>query len=79
MNPWTYSGNVYRSSAPGTTAFPLVSDVGNEIKYLQRSHIHAYTSEDEGVTWVELSSTSDFTLNTAGTEVVLTTGTTAGQ
>ena len=79
MAVWTYSGNVYNSSPAGTTAFPLVSGAGYNIEYLQRSHIHAYTSEDEGVSWVELSSTSDFTLNTAGTEVVLTTGITAGQ
>ncbi len=74
MPVWTYSGNVYNSSPAGTTAFPLVSEAGNPIGYLKRSHIHVSYSADSGQTWLELSTPSEYGFNTAGTEVILVNG-----
>ena len=74
MAVWTYSGNVYNSSPAGTTTFPLVSGAGYKIDYLQRSHIHVYNSVDEGSTWIELTTPTDYSLNAEGTEVVLVAG-----
>ena len=74
MAVWTYSGNVFDSSPSGTTDFPLVSGAGHKIDYLQRSHIHVYSSVDGGTTWAELAAVADYNLNTEGTEVVLTYG-----
>ena len=74
MAVWTYSGNVYNSSPAGTTVFPLTSGAGNPIEYLQRSHIHVYSSTDDGSTWTELSTPADYSLDSAGTNVVLVAG-----
>lgn len=74
MTIWVYSGNVYNASPPGTTTFPLVSEAGNAIEYLQRSHIHVYKSTDEGKNWLEIGSPASWSLNEEGTSVVLTAG-----
>lgn len=79
MNPWAYSGNVYDASAPGTTTFSLVAASGDEIQYLQRSHIHVYTSNDNGLKWNEVDPALGFTFNAEGTQIILTNGITAGQ
>ena len=78
MAVWIYSGNVYDSSPAGTTTFPLVSRAGNTIEYLQRSHIKVYSSVDQGYTFTQLATPTDYSLNVAGTEVVLTTGISQG-
>ena len=78
MNPWAYSGNVYDAAAAGTTNFPLVANSGNEIRYLKRSHIHVYLSDDQGKNWNELAP-DGFSFNAEGTEVVLAEGITEGQ
>ena len=79
MAVWIYSGNVYDSSPAGTTTFPLVSRAGNTIEYLQRSHIKVYSSVDQGYTFTQLATPTDYSLNVAGTEVVLTTGISQGE
>lgn len=79
MATWTYSGNIYDASPPGTTSFPLVTEAGNAINYLQRSHIHVYKSADSGVTYTELTFAADYQFNTEGTVIVLNSGTAAGE
>ena len=76
---YTFSGNVYDSSAAGTTTFALTSSDGNPIRYLQRSHIHVYLSSDNGDTWVEQSRPAAWDFDAAATSIVLVTGITAGQ
>ena len=79
MATWTYSGNTYDASPPGTTTFPLTTEAGNAINYLQRSHIHVYKSVDNGVVYTELTFPADYGFNTAGTAIVLAAGTAAGE
>ena len=79
MVTYTYSGNIYDSSAAGTTTFALTSSAGNSIGYLQKAHIHVYLSDDDGKTWSEKSRPAEWDFNAAGTSVVLSTGITAGQ
>ena len=79
MATWTYSGNIYDASPPGTTTFPLTTEAGNVINYLQRSHIHVYKSVDSGASYSELTFGSDYQFNTEGTSIVLNTGTAAGE
>ena len=79
MATWTYSGNVYDASPPGTTSFALTTEAGVAINYLQRSHIHVYKSVDSGLTYTELSFNADYTFNTEGTVIVLNVGTAAGE
>ena len=79
MATWTYSGNIYDASPPGTTTFPLTTEAGNAINYLQRSHIHVYKSVDSGATYAELTFASDYEFNTAGTEIILNAGIAAGE
>jgi len=79
MATWTYSGNIYDASPPGTTSFPLTTEAGNVINYLQRSHIHVYKSVDNGVTYTELTFATDYQFNTEGTVIVLNTGIAAGE
>lgn len=79
MATWTYSGNIYDASPPGTTTFPLTTEAGNAINYLQRSHIHVYKSVDSGVAYTELTFATDYQFNTEGTEIVLNTGIAAGE
>ena len=79
MATWTYSGNIYDASPPGTTTFPLTTEAGNAINYLQRSHIHVYKSVDSGVAYTELTFAVDYQFNTEGTEIVLNTGIAAGE
>ena len=79
MATFVYSGVTYTSPAEGTTEFALTSDTGNAIGYLSQDHIYVYSSTDAGVTWSKLTATTDYTFNSQGTEIVLTSGTTAGQ
>ncbi len=79
MATWTYSGNIYDASPPGTTTFPLTTETGNVINYLQRSHIHVYKSVDSGAVYTELTFNADYQFNTEGTEIVLNTGIAAGE
>ena len=79
MATWTYSGNIYDASPPGTTTFPLTTEAGNAINYLQRSHIHAYKSVDSGASYNELTFESDYQFNEEGTSIVLNTGIAAGE
>lgn len=79
MATWTYSGNIYDASPPGTTTFPLTTEAGNAINYLQRSHIHVYKSVDSGVAYTELTFATDYQFNTEGTVIVLNTGIAAGE
>ena len=76
---YTFSGNVYDSSAAGTTTFALTSSAGNPIRYLQRSHIHVYLSSDDGDTWVEQARPAAWDFDAAATSIVLVAGITAGQ
>jgi hypothetical protein len=79
MATWTYSGNVYDASPPGTTNFALTTQAGVAINYLQRSHIHVYKSVDNGFSYTELSFNADYTFNTEGTVIILNVGTAAGE
>ena len=79
MTTWTYSGNIYDASPPGTTTFPLTTEAGNAINYLQRSHIHVYKSADSGATYTELTFASDYGFNTEGAEIILNAGIAAGE
>jgi hypothetical protein len=67
----TYSGNVYDAAPAGTVDFPLVTKGGNNIPYLQRSHIHVYRSSDKGQTWVELGRPAFWDFDSTGTIVRL--------
>ena len=75
---YVYSGVTYTDPAPGTTTFALTSDTGNAIEYLSEDHITVKKSTDGGTTWVTLIVVTDYYFNSAGTEIILTTGTTAG-
>ena len=79
MATWTYSGNIYDASPPGTTTFPLTTEAGNAINYLQRSHIHVYKSVDSGASYNELTFESDYQFNEEGTSIVLNAGIAAGE
>lgn len=79
MATWTYSGNIYDASPPGTTTFPLTTEAGNVINYLQRSHIHVYKSVDNGVVYTELTFATDYQFNTEGASIVLNAGIAAGE
>ena len=74
MATFVYSGVTYTSPAEGTTEFALTSDTGNAIGYLSQEHIYVYSSTDAGVTWSKLTATTDYTFNSQGTEIVLTSG-----
>lgn len=76
---YTYSGNIYDSSAAGTDTFALTSSAGNSISFLQKAHIHVYLSDDDGKTWVEKARPSEWDFDATCTSVVLATGITAGQ
>jgi hypothetical protein len=76
---FTYSGNVYDQSAAGTTTFALVSTEGNNIAYLQKSHIHVYLSTDSGVTWTELARPAEWDFDQQGTSVVLDSAIATGE
>lgn len=75
---FTYSGVSYAGQPAGTTTFALTTSSGKAIGYLLPSHIHVYSSTDNGATLVELLRPSQWGFNAAGTSVVLTTGIAAG-
>ena len=72
-----YSGNVYEPVA-GTTTFALTSSNGNEIKYLQPSHISVSKSTDNGFTYTALARPAEWDFSVDGKSVVLATATSAG-
>ena len=74
-----YSGVTYSSPSVGTTNFALTSDAGNAIEYLSQDHIKVESSIDAGVTWTELTVTTDYTFTSNGTEIVLATPTVEDQ
>jgi len=61
-----YSGNVYDAAPAGTVDFPLVTPSGKAIPYLERAHIHVYSSADAGVTWTELTRPTQWDFDSAG-------------
>ena len=67
-----YSGNVYDAAPAGTVDFPLVTPTGENIPYLQRTHIHVYKSSDKGLTWAELNRPTDWDFDSTGTIARLT-------
>lgn len=69
-----YSGNVYDAAPAGTVDFPLVTKNGSLIPYLDRSHIHVYTSSDRGITWAELARPSAWDFDSNGTTARLKIG-----
>jgi len=73
---YVYAGVTYTSPAAGTTDFALVSDHGNDIAYLSKTHIHVKKSTD-GVVWTEIPQ-SDYTFDSQGTSIILNTATVAG-
>ena len=74
-----YSGVTYSSPSVGTTNFALTSDAGNAIEYLSQDHIKVESSTDAGVTWTELTVTTDYTFTSNGTEIALVTPTVEDQ
>ena len=78
MKTFVFSGVTYTSPAEGATEFALTSDAGNAIGYLSQTHIHVYKSSD-GETWTALTAVTDYGFNEEGTEVILTSGTAAGE
>ena len=75
---YTYSGNVYSTSAAGTVDFPLISTSGSAIQYLEASHIHVYSSANSGSTWTELTRPSQWNFVSGGTVVRLASGIATG-
>lgn len=68
---FTYSGNVYDAAPAGTVDFPLITPNGNNIPYLEKTHIHVYSSADAGVTWVEMGRPTQWDFDSSGTVVRL--------
>ena len=75
---YTYSGNIYKPSA-GTTEFALTSTTGNEIKYLEKSHITVSKSTDSGATWTDLARPAAWDFDSTGKKAVLVTASVAGE
>lgn len=75
---YTYSGNDYTAGTAGATDFPLVSSAAKTISYLQPSHIHVYTSTNQGATWTELTRPAQWDFATNGTVARLASGIAAG-
>lgn len=67
-----YSGNVYDAAPAGTVDFPLTTPTGAAIPYLERSHIHVYSSSNQGVTWTELTRPAQWDFASNGTVARLT-------
>jgi len=63
---FTYSGNVYDAAPAGTVDFPLVTPGGKAIPYLEKTHIHVYSSADAGVTWKELTRPAEWDFDSTG-------------
>jgi len=68
---FTYSGNVYDAAPAGTVDFPLTTPAGKAIPYLEKAHIHVYSSGDNGTTWTELLRPGDWDFDSTGTIVRL--------
>lgn len=75
---YTYSGNDYTAGTAGATDFPLVSSAAKTISYLQPSHIHVYTSANQGASWTELSRPSQWDFVSSGTVARLASGIASG-
>lgn len=75
---YDYAGVSYSGIAPGTKRFALTTNSGRDIPYLERSHIHVYSTDDAGLTRTELVRPTAWDFNTSGNEVVLATALGAG-
>jgi hypothetical protein len=75
---YTYSGNVYSTSVAGTVDFPLISTAGNAIQYLEASHVHVYSSANNGSSWAELIRPAQWNFVSGGTAVRLASGIATG-
>jgi hypothetical protein len=73
-----YSGVSYAGQPAGTTTFALTTSGGKSIGYLLSSHVHVYSSINNGDTLVELTRPAQWDFNPAGTAVVLKTGIASG-
>ena len=73
-----YSGVSYAGQPAGTTTFALTTSGGRPIGYLQPSHVHVYSSINNGDTLVELTRPAQWDFNPARTSVVLKTGIASG-
>lgn len=71
---FTYSGVSYSLPAAGTTDFNLTTSGGDPIPFLDVSHIHVYTTTDNGTTLNEISRPAAWDFNTNKTKVVLASG-----
>jgi hypothetical protein len=75
---FTYSGVSYAGKPAGTTSFPLTTSGGKAIPYLLRTHIHVYSTIDNGVAKTELNRPAEWDFDTTGTAVILKTGIAGG-
>jgi hypothetical protein len=75
---FTYSGVSYAGQPAGTTTFALTTSGGKAISYLLPSHIHVYSTVDNGATFVELTRPAQWGFNPAGNAVILVTGIAVG-
>jgi hypothetical protein len=73
-----YAGVSYAGQPAGSTTFALTTSGGLPIGYLLRSHVHVYSSIDDGATLVELVRPVDWDFNQGGTSVVLKAGIAGG-
>lgn len=64
---FNYSGNVYDVAPAGTVDFPLTTPTGAAIPYLEKSHIHVYSSSNQGSSWTELTRPAQWDFASNGT------------
>ena len=74
---YEYSGVCYITTADQTT-FPLTTQGGNAIGYLEGDHIKVRWSADEGNTWTNLLLSTDWVFADPPTSITLTSALTAG-
>ena len=73
-----YSGNVYDASPAGTVDFPLITESGAVIRYLDKAHIHVYRSTDNGASWQRLARPADWDFASSATVARLKAGISGG-
>ena len=74
---YQYSGVCYVATA-GQTTFALTTDGGNAINYANPSHIKVKTSADNGDTWTDLDSGTDWLFADPPVSIVLNSAVDAG-